>query len=100
MASRPVAPDLPDQVDRPVAGAAAGAVGDRDEARLERAQVLERAEERAPPSSVLGGKNSNEKQGSEGLSRFLIFIACLAAHSSQGAASRALSLDRASGRVE
>ena len=27
------------------------------------------------PSSVLGGKNSNEKHGSEGLSRFLIFIA-------------------------
>ncbi len=75
MASRPVARICLHQLDRPVAGAAPRSVGDRDEAWFERAQVLERAEERAPPSSVLGGKNSNEKHGSEGLSRFLIFIA-------------------------
>ena len=58
--------DARDDVDRLAAlgGRAAGAVGDRDEVGSSRASSASAVLRFASPSSVLGGKNSNEKAGS------------------------------------
>ena len=68
--------DALDDLDGLCAGGAAGAVGDRDERGLERAQLgrARRTGSRSP-WSVLGGKNSKEKTGSSPASSSSIRIA-------------------------
>ena len=58
-----VALDPGRDLDRPVAGRAARAVGDRDEVGLERLQRLDGLEQRLDALRRLGGKNSIEKTG-------------------------------------
>ena len=53
-----LADDADDQVVRPLARRAAGAVGDRDERRLQCLQAGDVGNSSADASSVLGGKNS------------------------------------------
>ncbi len=53
--------DALDDVDGAVAGGAAGAVGDRDEGRLQRLQFPDHPPELSLRLGVFGGQNSNEK---------------------------------------